>query len=665
MRASVLRRRLSTSSPTPPPPPSRPLNAYSSVLTTPRRQGASQAMLHACGLTRADMGKPQVGICSVWWEGNPCNMHLLDLSARVKVGVEAAGMVGLRFNTIGVSDGISMGTRGMAFSLPSREIIADSVETVMRAQWYDGAIVVPGCDKNMPGVMMGIARVDRPSLMVYGGTIRAGKCGSGAKEKRLDIVSAFQAYGEFLAGKSTDAERSDVIEHACPGPGACGGMYTANTMACAIEALGMALPYSSSAPAESAEKISECESRAGAALRVCLEKDVRPSLVMTRVAFDNALACVMALGGSTNAVLHLIAMAHSVGVPLTIDDVQAVSDRVPFLANLKPSGDYVMEDLQHVGGTPAVLKYLLAHGILDGSALTVDSGRTLADSLASLPALKDWDAGGPRSVSMASPSSMLKKETLSVSGVPTSTEAIFRPLERPLKPTGHITILRGNLAPGGSVAKLTGKEGFIFSGSACVYDGEREFLDALARGDLHARLGRARPPRVAGESPGEAIVDPESSLHIRPIASSTSTSYSSGAIAIASKLVVIIRYEGPKGGPGMPEMLTPTSAVMGAGLGDVVALLTDGRFSGGSHGFIVGHIVPEAAEGGPIALVQNGDVITVDATRRAIDVDVSALEMKKRRDKWVPLPTPHAAKYGYLSKYVRLVKSASEGCTTD
>jgi dihydroxy-acid dehydratase len=619
-------------------------------------------MLHACGLTRADMGKAQVGICSVWWEGNPCNMHLLDLSARIKAGVEAAGMVGLRFNTVGVSDGISMGTRGMAFSLPSREIIADSFETVMRAQWYDGAIVVPGCDKNMPGVLIGAARVDRPAIMVYGGTIRAGACARRGVPQRLDIVSAFQAYGEFLAGKTTDAERADVVAHACPGPGACGGMYTANTMACAIEAMGMSLPYSSSAPAESAEKARECDARAGAALRECLERDVRPSVVMTRGAFGNALASVMALGGSTNAVLHLLAMADAARVPLTIDDVQAAADRVPYLANLKPSGDYVMEDLQHVGGTPAVLKYLLAHGLLDGSCVTVDGGKTLADSLAALPGLKDWDAGGPRHVAVRG------APAAAPAAAAITTDAIFRTVQNPLKSTGHIAILRGNLAPGGAVAKLTGKEGLRFTGSAAVFDGEADFLDALARGDLHARLGRPRPAAAAGEAPGDAVQDPDAALHAgarRFKKAAAAASPPPPPPPAADRLVAIIRYEGPKGGPGMPEMLTPTSAIVGAGLGDAVALLTDGRFSGGSHGFIVGHIVPEAAEGGPIALVVDGDTITVDAERRAIDVvNVSEREMAARREKWVPPPPPHAATSGYLSKYVKLVKNASLGCTT-
>ena len=613
-------------------------------------------MLHACGLTRADMAKPQVGICSVWWEGNPCNMHLLDLSAKIKSSVEKAGLVGLRFNTIGVSDGISMGTRGMSYSLPSRELIADSVETVMRAQWYDAAVVVPGCDKNMPGVIMGVARVDRPAIMVYGGTIRAGHCGAGASAKRLDIVSAFQAYGEFLAGRLSDADRADVIENSCPGAGACGGMYTANTMACAIEALGMSLPYSSSAPAESAAKRAECEENIGKALRHLLEHDVRPSAIMTREAFENALTCVLALGGSTNAVLHLIAMASVARVPFSLDDVQLLSDRVPLLANLKPSGQFVMEDMQAVGGTPAVLKYLLRKGLLHGGVMTC-TGRTLSDTLAPLPGFLGWAEDGPRAVAVRSPT-----KSANCVAPPVDTEEIFRPIERPLKSSGHLTILKGTLAPGGSVAKLTGKEGLYFEGSAAVFDGEKAFLDALARGDLHARLGRPRPPPVVGESAAEVYEDPEARAHVTHAPSPSAST----DIPSCPRLVVIIRYEGPKGGPGMPEMLTPTSAVMGAGLGDVVAMLTDGRFSGGSHGFIVGHIVPEAADGGPIALVRDGDKVVVDAERRVIDfVGVSAADLAARRAQWTAPPTPMAARTGYLSKYVRLVRSASEGCITD
>ena len=554
------------------------LNPYSSRITEPRSQGASQAMLYGTGLTPEEIRKPEVGISSVWWEGNTCNMHLNDLAAHVKEGVTAAGLVGMRFNTIGVSDGISMGTDGMSFSLQSRDIIADSIETVMSAQWYDANISIPGCDKNMPGVMIAMGRLNRPALMVYGGTIKPGHW----QNRTLDIVSAFQSYGEYLAGKIDDEEREQIVEHACPGPGACGGMYTANTMASAIEALGMSLPYSSSTPAVDADKIKECH-EAGKAIRYLLENDIRPRDIMTREAFENAMVMVMALGGSTNAVLHLIAMARAVDVPLTIDDFQAVSDRVPFIADLKPSGQYVMEDLHNVGGTPAVMKYLLEKGFLHGDCLTV-TGRTVAENLADLPGLAEG-------------------------------QKVILPVEQPIKKTAHIQILKGNLAPGGSVAKITGKEGLRFSGPARVYDCEEDMLAGLEQGEIQK---------------GE---------------------------------VVIIRYEGPKGGPGMPEMLTPTSAIMGAGLGKDVALITDGRFSGGSHGFIIGHVVPEAQEGGPIALVRNGDIVTIDAETRSLSVDLSDDELAERRAAWEAPPLK--ATRGTLHKYIKLVKSASEGCVTD
>jgi dihydroxy-acid dehydratase len=460
-------------------------------------------------------------------------MHLMDLAAKVKEGVEAAGLVGMRFNTIGVSDGISMGTEGMSYSLQSRDLIADSIETVMAAQWYDANISLPGCDKNMPGCVMAMARLNRPSIMVYGGTIRAG-CGmDGAK---LDIVSAFQSYGEFLGKRITEEQRRDIVRNSCPGAGACGGMYTANTMASAIETLGMSLPYSSSIPAEDPDKLQECFN-AGAAIRLLLERDIKPRDIMTREAFENAMVVVMALGGSTNAVLHLIAMARAVDIDLTLDDFQAVSDRIPFIADLKPSGKYVMEDLHAVGGTPAVLKYLLEKGLLNGDCLTV-TGKSLRENVADLPGLKEG-------------------------------QEIIQPLEKPIKDSGHIRIMRGNVAPEGSVAKITGKEGLIFTGTARCYDSEEDMLRGLEQDEI--RKGD----------------------------------------------VVIIRYEGPQGGPGMPEMLTPTSAIMGAGLGSDVALMTDGRFSGGSHGFIVGHITPEAQVGGPIALIQNGDRITIDAVSLA------------------------------------------------
>ena len=555
------------------------LNQYSSRITQPKAQGASQAMLYGTGLTPADMDKAQVGIASVWYEGNTCNMHLLDLAAKVKEGVVATDLVGMRFNTIGVSDGISMGTDGMSYSLQSRDLIADSIETMMAAQWYDGLIALPGCDKNMPGCIMAMGRLNRPSLMIYGGTIRAGCT---AKHSKLDIVSAFQSYGEFIAGKIDDAEREEIVRHSCPGPGACGGMYTANTMASAIEALGMSLPYSASIPAESAEKLAECV-QAGAAIRQLLEAGIKPSDIMTAQAFENAMTITIALGGSTNAVLHLLAMARSVGLTLTLDDFQVVSDRTPLLADLKPSGRFVMEDLHQVGGTPAVMKLLLAAGLLHGDCLTV-TGHTLAKNLADLPGLAEG-------------------------------QEIIRPLHNPIKATGHIQILRGNLAPEGAVAKITGKEGQHFSGPARVFDSEEAMLAALEQQQI--RKGD----------------------------------------------VVVIRYEGPQGGPGMPEMLTPTSAIMGAGLGQDVALLTDGRFSGGSHGFIVGHITPEAQAGGPIALLQDGDRVTIDAINRVLETAVSEDELARRRAAWTA--PPYKATRGTLYKYIKNVKSASEGCVTD
>ncbi len=556
----------------------KPLNFYSRTITQPKVQGASQAMLYGAGLSTEDMSKAQVGIASVWYEGNTCNMHLNDLAAEVKKGVTDSGLVGMRFNTIGVSDGISMGTDGMSFSLQSRDLIADSIETIMSAQWYDACIALPGCDKNMPGCLLAMGRLNRPSLMVYGGTIRAGKH-NGCK---LDIVSAFQSYGEFVAGKINEAEREEIVRKSCPGAGACGGMYTANTMASAIEALGMALPFSASIPAEDPDKVNECH-RAGKAILNLLELDLKPRDIMTRQAFENAMVLITALGGSTNAVLHLIAMARCVDVDLTLDDFQKVSDRTPFLADLKPSGKFVQEDLHEIGGTPAVMKFLLAEGLIEGDCITC-TGKTLAENVADLPEL-------------------------------TSDQAIIRPLSNPIKPTGHLQILRGNFAPQGSVAKITGKEGLKFSGTANVFDSEEDMIAALADGNINK---------------GD---------------------------------VVIIRYEGPKGGPGMPEMLTPTSAIMGAGLGNDVALMTDGRFSGGSHGFIVGHVTPEAQEGGPIALVQNGDKITIDADNNRIDLDVSDQELATRKAAWVAPPLK--VKRGTLYKYIKNVKSASEGCVTD
>jgi dihydroxy-acid dehydratase len=554
------------------------MNKYSSRVTQPRSQGASQAMLYGIGLTDADMQKPQVGICSMWYEGNTCNMHLDQLALHVRDGARAAGLVGLRFNTIGVSDGLSMGTEGMSYSLPSRDLIADSIETVMGAQWYDALVTVPGCDKNMPGSIMAMARLNRPSLMVYGGTIRAGH----AQGKPRDIISAFQSYGEYLAGTITDEQRLDIVRHACPGQGACGGMYTANTMAVAIEALGLSLPYSSSLPADDPGKIDECH-RAGAAVRVLLERDLKPLDILTRKSFENALALVMAVGGSTNAVLHLLAIAKTAGVPLSLDDFQRASDRVPLLADLKPSGQYVQEDLHAVGGTPAVMKYLLERGYLHGDCMTV-TGKTLEANLADAAPL-------------------------------TPGQRVIQTIEQPVLPRGHIRILRGNLAPDGAVAKITGKEGERFEGVARVFDSEEAMLAGLERKEI---------------APGS---------------------------------VVVIRYEGPKGGPGMPEMLTPTSAIMGAGLGKDVAMLTDGRFSGGSHGFIIGHITPEAQDGGPIALVRDGDRIVIDAVSCRLHMEVSDAELASRRAAW-KAPGPKATS-GVLGKYVRLVRSASDGCVTD
>ena len=556
----------------------RKLNVWSRHITEPKSQGASQAMLYGTGLTDADMGKPQVGIASVWYEGNTCNMHLLELAAEVRRGVQDAGLVGMRFNTIGVSDGISMGTDGMSYSLQSRDLIADSIETVVAAQWYDAVVTLPGCDKNMPGCLIAMGRLNRPSLMVYGGTIKPGYIG----DQTLDVVSAFQSYGEFLAGRITEEQRQHIVRNSCPGAGACGGMYTANTMASAIEALGMSLPYSSSIPAVDPKKKAECLD-VGAALVNLLERDLKPRAIMTREAFENAMVVTMALGGSTNAVLHLIAMARAVDVKLTIDDFQTVSDRIPFIADLKPSGKYVMEDVHAIGGTPAVMKYLLEKKLLHGDCMTV-TGKTLAENLRGAPGLS---AG----------------------------QKVIRPLEDPIKPSGHIQILRGSLAPDGAVAKITGKEGEKFTGPARVFDSEELLIAALEQNKIKK---------------GD---------------------------------VIVIRYEGPKGGPGMPEMLKPTSLIMGAGLGNDVALLTDGRFSGGSHGFIIGHVTPEAQEGGPIALVHDGDRITLDAVKNVIDIEVPAAEMAARKAKWKAPPLK--ARKGTLYKYIKNVRSASEGCTTD
>jgi dihydroxy-acid dehydratase len=554
------------------------LNKFSKRITQDDTLPASQAMLYGTGLTEEDLKKPQVGIVSTGWEGNTCNMHLNGLAQWAKEGIKEQDLVGLIFNTIGVSDGISMGTSGMRFSLPSRDIIADSIETVVSAQWYDGVVAVVGCDKNMPGAMMALGRLNRPGLIIYGGTISPG-CHA---NKVLDIVSAFEAFGQKIAGNITPEDYKGVIQNACPGPGACGGMYTANTMASAIEAMGMSLPNNSSMPANSADKAAECH-RVGAAMRKLLELDLKPRDILTRKAFENALTVITALGGSTNAVLHMIAIAKSVGVPLTIDDFQVISDKTPFIADLKPSGKYVMEDLYNVGGVQGVMKVLLANGYLHGDCMTV-TGKTLAENLAEVPDL-------------------------------TEGQTVIRPLSNPIKPSGHIQILYGNLAEGGSVAKITGKEGEIFTGTARVFDGE----DAANNGIMNKQI-------KAGD-------------------------------------VVVIRYCGPKGGPGMPEMLKPTAAIMGEGLGDKVALITDGRFSGGTHGFVVGHITPEAQAGGLIGLLQDGDKITIDAVNNKLEVDLSLEEIEQRRKGWKN-PTI-SVQQGILRKYAKTVSSASEGCVTD
>ncbi|MEM8494362.1 MAG: dihydroxy-acid dehydratase [Planctomycetota bacterium] len=562
--------------------PDSPLNRYSARITQPRSQGASQAMLHAIGMTREDLDKAQVGIAACWYEGNPCNMHLGGLADHVRQGVVEADLVGMRFNTIGVSDGISMGTDGMSYSLQSRDLIADSVETVMSAQWYDGLVTLPGCDKNMPGVVIAMGRLNRPAIMVYGGTIKPGCTALRGQDENLDVVSAFQSYGQALAGKITEEERQKIVEQSCPGAGACGGMYTANTMASAIEALGLSLPYSSCTPAEDPAKIEECVA-AGRAMRGLLERDLKPRDLVTRASFENAMVLITALGGSTNAVLHLIAMADAFGLSLTIDDFLSVANRVPLLADLKPSGKYVMQDLHNVGGVPGVMKYLLAEGMLDGSQMTI-TGKTLAENLADLPELD------PK-------------------------QDMVHPLDNPLKPRGHISILKGNLAPGGAVGKITGKQGLRFTGPARVFDREEDMIAGLEAGKIQS---------------GD---------------------------------VIIIRYEGPKGGPGMPEMLTPTSALAGAGFLDDVALITDGRFSGGSHGFIIGHVVPEAQEGGPIALVRDGDSVTIDDETHEIKVDLTADQLAERKSAWTQ--PPYKAERGTLAKYIRLVQDASHGCVTD
>ncbi len=554
------------------------LNKYSKTITQDETQPAAQAMLYGIGLTEEDLKKPQVGIVSMGYEGNTCNMHLNDLAKDVKTGVWNADLVGLIFNTIGVSDGISNGTDGMRYSLVSRDVIADSIETVMGAQWYDAMIAIPGCDKNMPGAVMAMGRLNRPAIMVYGGTIHSGKW----KGETLNIVSAFEALGKKFSNTITPEDFKGVIQNACPGAGACGGMYTANTMASAIEALGMSLPYSSSNPALSEAKKQECV-YAGKAIRNLLEKDIKPRDIMTRKAFENAITIVAVLGGSTNAVMHLIAMAHSVGIEITLADFQAISDKTPVLADLKPSGKYMMEDLHAVGGVPAVMKYLLKEGFLHGDCLTV-TGKTLAENLAALPDLHDG-------------------------------QEVIHNIQKALKPTGNIQILYGNIATEGAVAKISGNEGEFFEGEAIVFENEFDVITGV-------RAGEVKPGNV-----------------------------------------VVIRYCGPKGGPGMPEMLKPTSAIMGAGLGKSVALITDGRFSGGTHGFVVGHVTPEAYDGGGIALIKNGDIITIDAVNNTINLKITDEEFNQRKAAW---ENPEAkVNKGVLYKYIKNVSSASKGCVTD
>ena len=558
------------------------INKFSSRITQPASQGGSQAMLMATGLSHEDLDKAEVGIGSVWYDGNPCNMHLNKFADAVKRGVEDADCVAMRFNTIGVSDGISMGTDGMSYSLQSRDLIADSMETIMAAQWYDALIAIPGCDKNMPGCIMAMGRLNRPALMIYGGTIRAGCTKIKGQEKKLDIISAFQSYGEKITGTITEAERQTIVAKSCPGAGACGGMYTANTMSSFIEAMGLSLPYSSCTPAEDAQKIEECL-QAGLVIRHLLEIDLKPRDIVTRQSFINAMRLTIVMGGSTNAVLHSIAMARAFDIPLTIDDWQKVSDETPLLSDFKPSGKFVMEDLHEIGGVPGVMKMMLKEGMIDGKQKTV-TGRTIAENLTELPGLK---AG----------------------------QKIVHPVKEPLKRDGHIRILRGNLAPEGAVAKITGKEGTRFTGTAKVFDSEEDMLAGVEA--KHIEKGD----------------------------------------------VIIIRYEGPKGGPGMPEMLTPTSVLAGAGFLNDVALITDGRFSGGSHGFIIGHVTPEAIEGGPIALANNGDKVAIDSEKGTIDLLLDEPEMQRRQAAWVR--PAYKARRGTLHKYIKTVKSASEGCVTD
>lgn len=555
------------------------LNSYSRTITQDPTQPAAQAQFYALGLSEGDLKKAQVGIVSMGYDGNPCNMHLNSLALEIKKGVWKYDLAGFIFHTIGVSDGMSNGTDGMRYSLVSREVIADSIETVCGAQYYDALIAVPGCDKNMPGSLIAMGRLNRPAIMVYGGTIAPGHY----KGEDLNIVSAFEALGRKIAGKLDEKDFKEIVKRSCPGPGACGGMYTANTMAAAIEAMGMSLPYSSSNPAISKEKRQECLD-AGKYIRLLLERDIKPRDIMTRKAFENAITLVIALGGSTNAVLHLLAMARAVEVKLTLADFQSFSDRVPLMADFKPSGKYLMEDLYKKGGVPAVMKYLLQKGMLHGECMTV-TGETIAENLANIPDL-DFEE-----------------------------QDIIHPLEKPLKPTGHLQILYGNLAERGSVAKISGKEGERFEGPARVFDGEKDLIAGIANGRVRA---------------GD---------------------------------VVVIKNEGPRGAPGMPEMLKPTSAIIGAGLGNSVALITDGRFSGGTHGFVVGHITPEAFEGGLIGLVEDDDLIVIDAVNNSINVKITDEEIARRRASWIKPPL--RVTKGILYKYAKLVKDASQGCVTD
>ncbi len=555
------------------------LNKYSKTITLDPTQPAAQAMFYGIGLTDADLQKAQVGVVSMGYDGNTCNMHLNALAADIKKSIWENDLVGLTFHTIGVSDGMSNGTPGMRYSLVSRDVIADSIETVCGAQYYDALIAVPGCDKNMPGSLIAMGRLNRPSIMIYGGTIAPGHY----KGQDLNIVSAFEALGQKMAGELTEADFKGIIQHACPGAGACGGMYTANTMASAIEALGMSLPYSSSNPALSEEKQKECAD-AGKAIRLLLERDIKPTDIMTRKAFENAVAVIMVLGGSTNAVLHMIAMAKSVGVSFTQDDFQAISDKIPVLADFKPSGKYLMQDLHQYGGVPAVMKYMLSVGWIHGDCLTV-TGKTMAENLAAAPHL-DF-----------------------------TKQDIIHPKENPIKATGHLQILYGNLATGGSVAKISGKEGDVFEGPARVFDGEQSLIEGINSGKIKK---------------GD---------------------------------VVVIKNVGPVGAPGMPEMLKPTSAIIGAGLGKSVALITDGRFSGGTHGFVVGHITPEAYKGGLIGLVEDNDIIELNVPNRKMTLKVDEATIAKRRAAYVQ-PALKATN-GILWKYAQLVKDASQGCVTD